>query len=186
MKIKSNGSPDEISSPFFITNKEFCYQFENYIASKNGKVKGKYNAWSFLVFGKISKPKNWNLMYKKASFTSGNIFLSSEYQSLLVLAEWETERKGTHNSEFLIRKKTRFDFFRIPLSKSLSTLDVSNKYVIKAKGSKPKLLTELIGILKNLFVSEEIYKVVHANEKLRIELRTDKHHFEVLDKLIEL
>jgi hypothetical protein len=186
MKIKSNASPDEISSPFFVTNKEFCYEFENYIASKNGKVKGNYNAWSFLVFGKISNPKAWNLMCKKASYTSGNIFLSSEYQSLLVMAEWETERKGNHDYEFLIRKKTRTDFLKIPLSKSLSNLDFSSEYVIKAKGNMPKLLSELIEILKGLFISEEIYKVVHSNEKLRIELRTDKHHFEVLDKLIEL
>ena len=36
------------------------------------------------------------------------------------------------------------------------------------------------------FDSGEIYKIEHKDEKLRIELRSDKHHFEVLDKLIEL
>ncbi|WP_299212608.1 hypothetical protein [uncultured Aquimarina sp.] len=187
MKIKPNASPAELSSPFFTINKEFCSDFESYIASKNGKVKGTYNAWSYLIFGKISNPKNWSLMYKKSTFTStGNLLLSSKYESLLVMAQWETMRKGTHNFEFEIRKKNRTDFLKIPLSKSLSNFDFSNKYVIHSKGNIPKLLSELIEILKNLFISEEIYKIVHKNDKLRIELRSENHHFDILDKLIEL
>ena len=88
MKIKSNASPDELSSPFFKINEEFCSDFESYVKNKNGKVKGNYNAWSYLIFGKISNPTNWNLTYKKSTFTStGDIFLSSKYQSLLVLSE---------------------------------------------------------------------------------------------------
>ena len=171
----------------FDLNKQFCYEFEKYVAKKNGKVKGNYNAWSFIAYGKISNPKNWNLLYKKSTFTSsGNLLLSSKYQSLFVMAEWETERKGTHNSEFEIRKKTKTDFLKIPLSKSLSKLEFSNKYVINFKGNKPKILSDIIEILSPLFISEEIYKIEHKNEKLRIELRSEKHHFEILDKLIKI
>lgn len=187
MKIKPNASPDELSSPFFDLNKQFCLEFEKYIAKKNGKVKGNYNAWSFIVYGKISNPQNWNLMYKKSTFSSsGNLFLSSKYQSLFVMVEWEIERKETYNSKFEIRKKTRTDFLRIPLSKTLSTLEFSKKYVINLKGNTPKILTEIIEILKSLFISEEIYKIEHMNQKLRIELRSDKHHFDIFDKLIQL
>ena len=187
MKIKSNASPDELSSPFFTLNEEFCSEFESYIASKNGKVKGNYNAWSYLIFGKITNPKNWNLMYKKATFAStGNLLLSSKHESLLVMAEWETQRKGTHNTEFKIRKKTFFDFLKIPLSNSLSRLEVSSKYVLHSKSNPPKLLSELNVILRGLFISGEIYSIEHANEKLRIELRSENHHFDILDQLIEL
>jgi hypothetical protein len=184
MKIKPNASSDEVSSPFYKVNEEFCSDFETYIASKNGKVKGNYNAWSYLIFGKISNPKNWNLMYKKATFTStGNLLLSSKRQSLLALAEWETQRKGTHNSEFLIRKRTRTDFLKKIINNSLLEFELSNKYIIETKGNKPQLISKLTDILKSLFLSGEIYKIDHRNDKLKIEMRTEKHHFEIFDKI---
>ena len=187
MKIKSNASPTELSSPFFTLNEEFCASFESYIASKNGKVKGKYNAFSFLIFGKITNPKPWDIMYKKATYTStGNLLLSSKYQSLLTLAEWKTERKSSQYSEFKIRKRTFFDALKMSFIKSLTRLDKSNKYVLHSKGNLPKFFSQLIEILKPLCISEEIYKIEHANDMLRIELRSERHHFDVLDRLIEL
>jgi len=184
MAIKPNASPDEISSPFYKANEEFCSEFENYIASKNGKVKGNYNAWSYLIFGKVSTPKNWDLTYQKSTFTStGNLLLSSEYECLLVLAKWETQRKGTHNTEFKIRRKTRVDFIKLLLKKTLSKLDLSEKYVIEIKGNKSQLISKLTELLKSLFISGEIYEIDYRNDKLKIELRTKKHHFDLFDKL---
>lgn len=185
MKIKPNASPNELSSPFFKSNKEFCSDFESFVMNKNGKVKGNYNACSYLILGKISYPTNWNLTYKKSTFTStGNLLLSSKHQSLLVLAEWETKRKGTHNSEFTIRRKKRTDFLGKLVNKSFSELDISKKYILEIKNEKPKLVHKLIEILKSLFRSGEIYKIEHKNDKLKIEMRTEKHHFEIFDKLI--
>ena len=185
MKIKPNASADEMTSPFYKSNEEFCSDFEKYIAKKNGKVKGSYNAWSYQIFGKINSPKNWNLMYKKSTFTSsGNLLLSSKYQSLLVATEWETERKGTHNYDFIIRKKTRTDSLKKIVNKSLYELDLSDKYILESKNGKPQLIYILSKILKSLFLSGEIYKIEHRNDKLKIEMRTEKHHFEIFDKLI--
>ncbi|AUC79948.1 hypothetical protein CW736_11495 [Nonlabens sp. MB-3u-79] len=185
MKIKPNATSDEKSSPFYKINEDFSADFEKYIAAKNGKVKGNYSAWSYLIFGKIYSPKKWNLMYKKATYTtSGNLFLSSKSQSLLVLAEWETERKGTHNSEFTIRKKTNIDFLRKIINKSLFELDLTDKYILETKNNQPQLISKLTRILKSLFLSGEIYKIDHRDDKLKIEMRTEKHHFEILDKLI--
>ncbi|MCG2431603.1 hypothetical protein [Aequorivita xiaoshiensis] len=185
MKIKPNASSNEMSSPFYKMNENFCADFENYIAKKNGKVKGNYNAWSYQIFGKIYAPKNWNLMYKKATYTSsGNLLLSSKHQSLLVVAEWETERKGTHNSEFLIRKKTHTDCLKKFVNNSVSNLNLSEKYILETKNSTSQLIFKLTEILKDLFLSEEIYKIDHRNDKLKIEMRTDKHHFEIFERLI--
>lgn len=185
MKIKPNASPDELLSPFFKLNEEFCSDFEIFVANKNGKVKGNYNARSYLVFGKISRPKKWVLIYRKSTLTStGNLFLSSKYENLLVLAEWETERKGTHNSEFIIRKRKRADVFKKLLSNSLFELDVFKDYIIEVKNEKPKLVFKLMDILSPLFQSEEIYRITHKNDKLKIELRTEKHHFEILENLM--
>ena len=187
MKIKPNASPHEISSQFYKINEEFCSVFESFITDKNGKVKGNYNAWSYLIFGKISNPKNWDLMYKKSTFTStGNLFLSSKKQSLLTMAEWKTERKGTHNSEFLIRKKTRTDFIKLMLNKSLSTFDNYDKYVIESENNKSQLASKLTKIFEPLFKSGEIYTIDHRNDKLKIELRTEKHHFDMFNELTEI
>lgn len=185
MKIRPNASPNEISSSFFKKNQEFCSCFESFVANKNGKVKGNYNAWSYLIFGRISKPTIWNLTYKKSTFTSiGNLLLSSKYQSLLVLAERETERKETHNSEFIIRRKIRADFLKKLVNKSLSELDISKNYILEIKNTKPKLISNLMEILKSLFQSGEIYKIEHKNNKLKIEMRTEKHYFDIFDRLI--
>jgi hypothetical protein len=53
MKIKSNAASSEITSPFYKINEEFCKKFENYIASKNGKVKGNYNGGLILSKGRL-------------------------------------------------------------------------------------------------------------------------------------
>ena len=108
MIIKPDTSTNEYSSPFFKLNENFCLEFENFIMKKNGEVKGKYNAWSYIIYGKIRTPKTWTLKYKKSTFTStGNLFLSSKSQSLLVLVEWATKRIENSNSDFKIRKKRK-------------------------------------------------------------------------------
>ena len=186
MTIKPNASPDEKDSPFYKKNEKFCSEFEHFIADKNGKVKGSYNAWSYTIYGKITQPKNWTLKYKKATFTSGNLWLSSKHQNLLMLAEWTTERMGTHNSEFLIRKKTGTDFIKSMFNNSISKFDIYEKYIIESENKKPQLISKLTGILENLFKSGEIYRIEHLNNKLKIELRTEKHHFDIFNKLTEL
>lgn len=185
MKIKPNASPDEISSPFFKSNEKFCFDFESFIYSKNGEVKGNYNAWSYLIFGKISNPKHWNLTYQKSTFTStSSLFLLSKRQNLLVLAKWETKNKVAPNSEFTIRKKTGIDFFKKLVNTSLHELDFSKKYILEIPKEKSRLCFKIIETLRPLFLSKEIYRIEHKNDTLKIEMRTEKHHFEMFEKLI--
>jgi hypothetical protein len=186
MAIKSNASPDEKKSPFYKNNEIFCSEFEYFIIEKNGKAKGYYNAWSYSIFGKILKHKNWTLKYKKATFSSGNLWLSSKHQNLLVLAEWETKRAGTYNSEFLIRKKTKTDFIKKIFNKSLSKFNIYDKYIIESENNKSQLISQLNKILEPLFKSEEIYIIDHRNNRLKIELRTEKHYFDIFNELTEL
>lgn len=185
MKIKSNAAPDEYSSPFFKANKEFCSKFETFIASKKGKVKGSYNAWSYLIHGKISKPKKWDLIYKKSTITStGNLLFSSKFQSLFVSVIWETDIESKENIQFLIRKKTLIDGVKKLINKPIRDLGIFDKYVIITKYEKSKLIIDLLQVLNDLFVSEEMYNISFNNNKLKIELRTEKHYLEVFDKLL--
>jgi hypothetical protein len=185
MIIKPNASENEKTSPFYIANEKFCREFENFISEKNGKVNGNYNAWSYTIFGKINNPKNWILKYKKATYSGGNLLLTSKYQNLLTLAEWTTNRIS-HNSGFLIRKKTRTDFFLFMFSKSLQRLKVSDHYILISKTNNSELITELIKKLTPLFKSGEVYKIENKNDKLTIELRTEKHHFDLFNSISEL
>ncbi|MEO1031446.1 MAG: hypothetical protein AAFX55_08570 [Bacteroidota bacterium] len=187
MKIKSNAAPIELTSPFFEENKTFCSKFESYIASKNGKVKGKYNATSYLVFGKIPSPKTWELIYKKATYTStGNLLLSSKRQNLLVMAKWETHFKGYNGTAFKIRRRKRLDVLRFLFSKRLSKLHNHSNYVISNKGDTPKFFKNLTSVLQPLFNSKELYKTDFVNEKLTIELRSKQQHFDIVDQLLKI
>lgn len=186
MVIKSNAASDELSPPFFKSNEKFCSEFETFIAKKNGEVKGQFNAWSYLIYGKISSPKNWTLMYKKSTFSSGNLLLSSKRQNLLVLAEWTTNGVGSHNSEFVIRKKKQSDIIKIKFSNSLSEHKLSKKYVVESQKEDASLILGLTEILSDLFISNEIYRVEQKNNKLTIELRSEKHHFDIFEKLLQM
>ena len=186
MKIKSNAAPHEISSPFFELNKAFCATFEKYIATKGGLVKGKYNAWSFLVFGKIKQATVWELMYKKSTFTnSGNLLLSAKSQGLLTMATWSTTVTHRGFSNFRIRKKKKRDILRILLSKKVSALNIGKGYILETKSSALKQpFQDVIFAIKPLFEDKKIYGVNFKNDKLTIELRSDQHHFDVLDNLL--
>ncbi|MBL4667941.1 MAG: hypothetical protein JKY30_01600, partial [Flavobacteriales bacterium] len=71
-------------SPYYIENQRFCKEFEYYIGSKSGLIKGTYNAFSYSIIGKIPHKNDWILNYRKSTFSNGNLFLSSEYQNLFV------------------------------------------------------------------------------------------------------
>lgn len=185
MNIKSNASSSEKLSSFYNANKAFCLDIEEYIVSKGGSLKGEFNAWSYLVTGEVLLKKKWYLKYKKATFSSsGNLLLSSEYQSLLVLAEWKTEIEDIHHTAFQIRKKTFFDEIKTIFSKSMNELNPNGKYIVIQKGNKSDLVPKLYQILKQSFYLEEIFVIEYQNNLLRIEFRTAKHNFDILDKIM--
>lgn len=187
MKIKSNASSAEITSPFYKINEDFCREFENYIASKNGKVKGKYNAWSYYIQGEIMAPKPWSLKYKKATYTStGNLILSSKKQNLLTVAEWSTPWVGSHNSEFEIRRKDSIGLMQKLFNRNLKRYNFSKAYLIKGAENNVRLIEILQQKLSPLFNTSEIYSVNLKNNLLSISFRTEKHHFDSFEKLFDL
>ncbi len=187
MKIKSNAASTDFSSPFYIVNEDFCREFENYIASKNGKVKGNYNAWSYFIQGKIMTPKHWHLKYKKATYTStGNLILSSKKQNLLTLSDWSTPWVGSYNSEFEIRRKDSFSLMEKLFDRKLKNYSFSKKYLTKRAENNISLIENLHQKLHPLFVSEELYSIILKNDILTISLRTEKHHFGYFEKLSSL
>jgi len=187
MKIKSNAAAAEITSPFYKINEKFCIEFENYIAKQNGKVKENYNAWSYYIQGKIMTPKPWHLKYKKATYTStGNLILSSKKQNLLTLAEWSTSCVVSQNSEFFIKSKNSIGLIKRLLSSSLVSFRNRERYVVQGCEKNTSLQEKLYQKLKPLFKSGEVYSIELKNDILTISLRTEKHHFNIFEKLFDL
>ncbi|PTX63453.1 hypothetical protein C8N46_10153 [Kordia periserrulae] len=184
MKIKSNALPQEHDSPHYEVNRQFCEDFERYVATKNGNVKGSYNAWSFLVSGKIEGKKPWTIKYKKATFSGAPTILwrSTKSQSIFTSVTWTCEAINTSNSKIFIRKKRAADRFN-PRFKQFKHY---KRYVIKSNTKETELLCQVFDILRSLFVSEEIYRLQIKNNKIIIELRCEVHYFKILDKLLEL
>ncbi|WP_298425337.1 hypothetical protein [uncultured Kordia sp.] len=182
MKIKSNAVPEELDSPFYIENKKFCQVFERFIAGKEGKVRGRYNAWSYLIEGKIETLKSWNLFYKKSTFSGGNLLLSSKYQNLLTIAEWTCHAVNAKNAMFFIRKRKFIDIMK----PSYLKLKQHPAYVMKTNGEYLPYFSKVLNTLEMLFETNEIYTITLKNNKLTIELRTEKHHFNIFNELIQL
>jgi hypothetical protein len=186
MKIKSNAASAEYTSPFYKTNEDFCRVFENYVASKNGKIKGNYNAWSYFIQAEIMAKKPWKLKYKKATYTStGNLILSSKKQNLLTLAEWSTPMPSLLNSEFFIHKKESLGFIK-RLFNNLNSFRNQKEYVVTGMENNPIFIENLYKKLEPLFKSGEIYSIILKNNILAISLRTEKHHFDTFKKLLDL
>lgn len=190
MAITTNALPSEFHSNYFKLNEEFCTAFEDFIIAHKGKVKGSYNAWTYLVHGHISEPKKWYLTYQKSTLTSsGNILLSSKKQSVLSRAQWEIKLEATDstlNEHFLIRRVALTDRIQKVINSSLVNLENYKGYVINTKNSNSKLILKLTNILKPLFESKEIFAISYNKNILSIELRTEQHHFEVFKQLITL
>lgn len=187
MKIKSNAATGELSSPFYKVNRDFCKAFEEFIAHKNGEVKGTYNAWSYLVEGRISHPKPWRLRYKKATYTStGNLILSAKKQSLLTLAEWSAPWAAPSNSIFSIVRKRDIGFLEKFFSPNFNGYPFSKKYVVTDANSNEALIKNLYIKLEPLFLSEELKSITLKNDILLISLDTDKHHFNIFENLFDL
>ncbi|MCB0399257.1 MAG: hypothetical protein KDD26_06450 [Winogradskyella sp.] len=178
--IESNASPSELSSPFYEANKEFSLTFEKFIKENGGIAEGKYNAWSYSVVGKIDIAKEWVLKYKKSTLTSGNLLLSSKTQNLFVASVWKTHKiKG---EEFIIRKKKFKDSFSKVLNSKFKGLEDYKKYTLISK-NKSKSISDLIAILRPLLISGEAYQITNKEKELVIELRTEKHNFDIFKKL---
>ncbi|AXG70086.1 hypothetical protein KORDIASMS9_02315 [Kordia sp. SMS9] len=183
MKIKSNALKDEHNSPFYKENKKICQEFENFIATKNGLVKGNFNAWSYNIYGKIKTPKAWSLQYKRSVYSGSiSIWFSSKSQNLLTLAKWTLKDIRLKNTLFFIRRKKMLDSMR----PSYVTLDNYSGYVLKTDGAQLKFFMELLDVLQSLFASKEIYIIKVENELLTIELRSEKLHLHILEKLLRL
>jgi hypothetical protein len=72
------------------------------------------------------------------------------------------------------------------VNNSISKFEQYDNYVIESNGIKNQLNSKLTKTLENLFKSGEVYTIDYRNDELKIKLNTDKHHFDIFNKLTEL
>lgn len=176
MSLISDASPDEIKSPYYIQNKIICEKFEQFILNKSGKIKGKFNAWSYVVYGKTPHPSKWEFKIKKATYSSGNLLLSTKYQSLQVESIWFAKNMETDCSDFLIQKPKWYNRFK----------KLNDFYSIKSKTPNHDLISSLTKILSPLLINQNIWKISYQNNELKIETRCENLELEIIEKLLIL
>ena len=187
MPITPNASPDEFNSPFFLANEKICQEFDTFILNHKGETRGKYHAFSYQVLGKIRHPEKWEFRIKKASFTSGNLLISTKKQSLFVSSKWTAKNFKSNCPKFLIRRKKRWDFLKVSSSKKKwSWFQGNRKYVIKTKDSQNEIVINLSEQLSKLFESNEIWRINLSENELKIELRSEELHLDIIEKLIAI
>lgn len=184
MPVSPNAAPSELSSPFFIENEKICHSFDEFIVAKNGETRGKYNAFSYNVIGKVRHPNKWEFRIQKSSFTSGNLLLSSKYQSLHVASIWTAKILKSDCPNFYIRKKKTFDFLKMALSRNWNFLLDNGKYVIKCADPNHELINDLKGKLGNLFELQRVWELRFENSELKIEIRSESTHTEIIEKFL--
>lgn len=185
MSITSNASTDETSSPFFLRNEQFCREFERYIESKGGESSGNYNAWNYEVHGIISTPKKWDVSYRKSTYSIRRTAItSSADENVHYYVVWETDLNCPISDEFTIRERSFFYPIRRLFNQNIRRLAISNRYVLELKKDEPYLITKLINLFEALFQAGEVFEISNQNNKLRIDLRTPKHHFELFENLV--
>ena len=104
--------------------------------------------------------------------------LKSELLLRYPTSEW-SKFIGNKDDGLIIRKRKLWDF-----ANNSRRLICSNNYVINIEDSIPLWVENMIEILRLLFEMNEVYKIQINKGVLKIELRTEKHHFKIFEKLL--
>ncbi len=186
MTLVSKHTPGEESSPYYLKNKEKCEEYESFINEIGGKTEGYYNAFSFNVMGTIDSKSIWKLRLKKSTFTSsGNLLLSSKYQSLLEMAQWSCDDIRLGGSKFTIRRKHWSDSIRMLVNSNIMSLPGFNEYVVKHGETNNIAILNLCDILSNLFEKGLVFTIKYERPKIFIDLRTNQIHKKEIAELIK-
>lgn len=176
--ITPNASPDELSSPFFLKNEQTCLEWEKFAKDNNGEIQGSYNAWSYKLFLKIDNPTPWRIVISRATYTSGNLLLSSKYQNRHDQIVIKT--KVDSNAEFIIKKPSFRDFFS---GKRMSRLHVNNTYKVLGQ-SEGEIFNKISVLLSKQFKSKQVFLVELKKKLLSITINNANKEFELIKSLV--
>jgi len=175
--IQSNAASDELGSPFYQKNEQTCKKWERFTHQNNGTISGSYNSWSYKLFIKFEEPNRCRITVSKATYSSGNLLLSSKYQNLqrdLVL-----QMKVSSKSSFTIKRRSWRELFT-----KKQSLQENPYYSIFGKVDTV-ILTKIASALSTLFKSKRVTEICLKNGILTIKLNNSNQNFDVIHSLIQ-
>ncbi len=182
MPVVSNAASDELDSPFYIQNEEICKSWEKYVKSRDGQIKGQYNAWSFNLSISLHLFLKWKINIKKATYSSGNLLLSSKHQNLQEIMKLSTVDLTNKCDNFCIRKSKIKDIFK----SNKHSIDGIDKYKVFAMNKTHPFIWEIVDILHEALDNKSVYHITYINPELTIELHHKNDWFEMVNRIIQL
>lgn len=161
MPVVSNAAPDELDSPFYIANEKLCKEWEEYILARDGQINGRYNAWSFSIKSKVKSNHTWLIDVKKATYSSGNLWLSSEYQNLQENLTFTTNIKNTGCKDFYIGKS-----------------------IFKRQSRRHKFYDQITELVKIGLDDKSLFEVKFKDSRLTIVFHHKNDWFYMADKIL--
>lgn len=177
--IEPNASSDEFSSPFFQENEKICRNWEDFAKQNNGTISGTYNSWSYKLFIKIDQPNVYRIIVSKATYSSGNLLLSTKYQSLQ--EHITIQLKTTASGAFKIKRASWRELFSGKISRSL---EINPYYSIIGKRNS-SLIEKISTLLKDHFKAKRVMELHLKDGILTIKLNNSNHDFERIQALVD-
>ena len=140
MAVESHAAPDELDSPFYIENENVCKNWEAFVLARGGKVKGKYNAWSYAIRASLESNLSWVVDVKRANATNGNLFTKNIVEELI----FTTTIKNTGCRNFYIgksifkRRTPKNAFYEKIGALVKGGVDNESLHQVRFKDSKPR------------------------------------------------
>jgi hypothetical protein len=185
MPILSNASPTEKNSPYYLENQKVCEKFEEFILTQRGSVDGKYNATSYFAEAYLRLQSEWKITIKKASYSSGNLLLSSEHQNLHILTTWETHINQNTIPAFRIDRNTASKKLISLLNKKRKSLACNTGYSAFSVDFNHFFYQRVTELLTSSFVDNSLAFVEFRNGRFLVGLSTSEPFLELTYRLDE-
>ena len=180
MPIVSNAAPDELDSPFYVKNEKLCNSWEEYILKDGGQINGKFNAWSFGIKSKVKSNFTWLIDIKKATYSSGNLLLSSKYQNLQEILIFRTVVFDSDCYSFHIRKSKFIDLFNL----NSSPINGIREYTFIGKSRNHSFSSGIVELLREGFENGSLYEAKFKKSELTIVFHHRNDWFEMADRIL--
>lgn len=184
MPIASIATTDELSSPYFLSNEEDCKVFESFFVELGGEAVGSYNAWSYNILGRIPHPNKWEFRIKKSTYSSGNIWLNSCYQSLQYENNWVAKNIVSDCSGFKIIRAKGIKRRLLTSLGRWHKLPNHPKYILKTRNTKHPFIGEVQTLLALPLELNNVGEIEYKNNQLMINMTIANTYYEIIKTVL--
>lgn len=167
-RIKSDASPDEFSSPYYINHQQICEKWEDFILGKNGVVKGKFTSWALIIKAKIRIKEEWYIELRKTTMSNSSILLPSKW-NVLKYTILKCDSANLELPSFEIKQNGIMGKFKINTNSKYKSF--GSKHLIYLKDEDEISQHQLFDILKSDSIVDKLELVKHDKYSNTIEMK---------------